>query len=101
MALMSERPLHERVSSLRAFVRSFPSLADAAEALQVSVGTLRRNTNLAWATAGALDVIEEQMPRSARFSPPSLAGPAHTWSKPATVAPGRRGTVTTPAPVIR
>jgi hypothetical protein len=57
-----ERPLIERVGTLRAFARSHPTLGEAAAALGVSAGTLRRNLDVRLATAGALDVIEEGLP---------------------------------------
>ena len=55
-------PLYERVASLRAYVRTFPTVEAAAAALDVSVGTLRRNLDHALATDGALDVIAERVP---------------------------------------
>ena len=66
MVSTPEKPLHERISALRTFAQSFPSPSEAAAALGVSAGTLRRNTDYLCATSEALDVIEERMPHPVR-----------------------------------
>lgn len=53
--------LPERVARLRAHVRTYGTLDEAAASLGVRPGTLRRNLNRDSATAGALDVIEENL----------------------------------------